>query len=802
MTLALLFLSGAGSARGAEITPDPWPREFTTPKGNTAVMYQPQIETFKGDTLTGRAAVSVTKRDDKTTKFGVIFFSAGVSVDRDDRSVEILRLKVSRVRFPGITPEKEKTFAGIVEAEVPKWNLVIAYDRVLENVKVAQREKKSAQGLKNDPPKVLFAQEPTVLVLLDGEPQLREVEGAPLKLVVNTALFMVLDTRNNRYYLSGGRKWWYEAPDAMGPWRSIGGPPSDIADLAAQAADAQKKGDKDTPDEDGTEAANPPKILVATEPTELIVSEGKPSFKPVAGTGADLLSMENTESDVLLDVRSQNYYTLLSGRWFRSRKLDGSIWIYVAPEQLPASFAKIAPGSDVGDIRASVPGTDEAEDALLDAQIPQTTAVKRADARLAVQYDGEPNFVPIEGTKTEYAINTPASVLRIAGRYYACDNAVWFVADAPTGPWVLADSVPSDDVDQIPPSVPVYNVKYVRVYDSTPDEVYFGYTPGYEGCYPWGGTVVWGTGWHYRPWVGSTYWWPRPHTWGFHAHYTPWSGWGFGHSWSYPFFNVSHGWGGWFRPVGWGRPARFGGVGGGGYRRGWFGPGGYRPPTVIANHYWRNSPGGIRPPGWNRPGAGVGAGPHRPGQAVIGFHPPVRDIRPVKVQNNIYNRLPERARDVPRPPSRNTSRPADRSNNVYAGRNGEVYRKTKDGWQQRDRDTWRNSGGTAPPATRPGKPADRGPLVKGPAAPSVMPSARPASRPAPHPELNRDVSARQRGEARSQSWSQPAPQQSRPAPQQSQPAPQLARPAPQQSQPAPQQARPAPQGRPPEARSR
>jgi len=791
--LGLLLLAGAAGIRGAEITPDPWPREFTTPKGNTAVMYQPQIETFKGDTLTGRAAVSVTKKDDKTTKFGVIFFSAGVSLDRDDRSVEILRLKVNRVRFPNITPEKEKTFAGIVEAEVPKWNLVMSYDRVLENVKVADREKKSAQGLKNDPPRVLFAQEPTVLVLLDGEPQLRDVESAPgLKVVVNTALFMVLDTRNNRYYLSGGKKWWYEAPDAKGPWRSIGGPPADIADLAAQAADAQKKGDKDTPDEDGTEAANPPKIAVATEPTELIVSEGKPSFKAVAGAGASLLSMENTESDVLLDVPTQNYYALLSGRWFRSKRLDGSSWAYVAPDKLPASFAKIPPDSDAGDMRASVAGTDEAEDALLDAQIPQTTAVKRADAKLAVQYDGEPSFVPIEGTKTEYAINTPTSVLRIAGRYYACDNAVWYVADAPTGPWGLADSVPSDDIDQIPPSVPVYNVKYVRVYDSTPDEVYYGYTPGYEGCYPWGGTVVWGTGWYYRPWVGSAYWWPRPHTWGFHAHYTPWSGWGFGSSWSYPFFNVSHGWGGFFRPVGWGRPARFGGVGGGGYRRGWFGPGGYRPPTVIANHYWGNRPGGIRPPGWNRPGAGVGAGLRqgmvRPGRPVIGFRPPVKDIHPVKAQNNIYGRLPERVRDVPRPPSRNASRPSDRGNNVYAGKNGEVYRKTKDGWQQRDKDAWRGAGGAA-------KPADRSPAAR-----PAMPNARPITRPAPVPqapprqELNRDFQARQRGEARSQSWSRPAPQQSQIAPPQ-------ARPAPPQARPAPQQSRPAPQRKPPEAHS-
>ncbi len=826
MALGLLLLAGAG--RGAGITPEPWPREFKTSKGATAVMYQPQIETFKGDTLTARAAVAVTKKDEKSPKFGVIFFSASVSVDRDDRSVEILRVKVNRVRFPGITPEKEKAFAEIVEAEVPKWKLVISYDRALENVKVAERERKSAEGLKNDPPRIIFAEEPTVLVTLDGEPQLREVEGAPLKLVVNTALFMVLDTRNNRYYLSGGRKWWYEASDPKGPWRPIGGPPADIADFAAKAGEAQKKYDKDLPAEDGTEAAKPPRILVATEPTELIVSEGKPSFRPVGGVSAELLSMDNTESDVLLDVPTQNYYALLSGRWFRSRKLVDAGWAYVPPDALPASFAKISPGADIGAVRASVPGTDEAEDAVLDAQIPQTTAVKRSEARLDVRYDGEPRFVTIEGTKTEYAINASTSVLRIRGRYYACDNAVWYVADAPAGPWLLADAIPTDDVDQIPPSVPVYNVKYVRIYDTTPDEVYFGYTPGYIGCYPWGGTVVWGTGWNYRPWIGSTYWWPRPYTWGYHAHYSPWSGWGFGDSWSYPFFNVSSGWGSWFCPVGWERPSYGGGGWGGGWRGGhggWFGPGGYRPPTAIVNNTWGNRPGGMQPLGWNRPSTlgGAGGDLHRPLAGVrpmsgprqaIGFRPPTRDVRPERIQNNIYSQLPDRAREIPKAPSRNTSRPAiSRPDNIYADRNGDVYRRTKEGWQQRERDTWRNSGGGARPAARPDRPADRpadrGSVVRGPAAPMGMPSARPMTRPVPRPDLERDFSARQRGEARSQGWSRPAPQEARPAPQQSRSAPQEARPAPQQARsapqegrPAPQQSQPAPQGRPPEARSR
>jgi hypothetical protein len=767
-----------------------WPREFTTPKGNTIVMYQPQAETFQGDRVSGRAAVSFTKKGEAAPKFGVIFFNARVSVDRDTRLVSVLNMKVNRVRFPSITPEGEKKFTDNLEAEVPKWDLVFAYDRLLENVKVAQREKKSAEGLKHDPPKIVFSEESSVLLSFDGEPVFREVEGAPVKVAVNTSLFVVNDTRSGTYYLSGGKKWWYAAANPLGPWRTVGGPPADIAEFAAKAQAEQKKEDADATGEDGTEDAPPPRVVVATEPTELVVTEGKPALKPIAGTDGNLLAVDNTEADVLLDVTKQDYYVLLSGRWFKGKTLaPGGAWTYVAPDALPATFAKIPPESDSGDVRAAVAGTDEAEEAVLDAQIPQTTAVKRAEATLQVQWDGEPKFIGIDGSATSYAANASTSVLQIRGRYYACENAVWFVSDSPDGPWSVADSLPEGDIDAITPSAPVYNVKYVRIYDATPDEVYFGYTPGYTGVYPWHGTVVWGTGWTYRPWVGPVYWWPRPYTWGLAAHYNPWTGWGFGYSWSYPFFSVSFGWGGWFQPRGWYR-APHGGWGGGWHRPGgwgWYGPGGYRPPAVIAGHYWAGHGGGT----WNRPLPNPRPGAVRPAvrpipgvRPGIGFRPPSKDISP-PAQSNIYNRLPASTRDVARAPSA-FPRPqasAGRPNNVYADRNGEVYRRTKEGqWQQRESGRWKPSDGGA--SARPGAsgPATR-PSTGQPPSVTTRPSpnvSRPASRPAPRPDLDRDFSARQRGDDRMRERS--VQQGSRPAPQ--------ARPAPQP------QARPAPPPRP------
>jgi hypothetical protein len=775
--ILLAFLALAGVARGQV---SEWPREFTTPKGHTIVVYQPQAETFRGDRVTGRAAVSFTKKGETAPKFGVVFFTARVSVDRDARLVSVLDMKVSRVRFPGITPENEKKFTDNLETEVPKWDLVFAYDRLLENVKVAEREKESAEGLKHDPPRIVFVEEPSVLLSFDGEPVFRDVEGAPVKVAVNTSLLVVNDTRSGSYYLSGGKKWWYEASSPLGPWRTVGGPPADIAEFAARAQAEQKKDakdDKDAGDDDGTQAAAPPRVVVATEPTELVVTEGKPAFKPVAGTDGAVLAVENTEGDVLVDVAAQDYYVLLAGRWFKSRSLTGGAWTYVAPDALPASFAKIPPESDSGDVRAAVAGTDEAEEAVLDAQIPQTTAVKRAEATLEVQWDGDPKFIPVDGSTTAYAVNASTSVLLIRNRYYACDNAVWFVSDSPEGPWTVADAVPSDDIDAIPPSAPVYNVKYVRIYDATPDVVYVGYTPGYTGVYPWHGTVVWGTGWHYRPWAGPTYWWPRPYTWGLSAHYNPWTGWGFGYSWSYPFFSVSFGWGGWFRPRGWVRPAY--GYGGGGWHRpggwGWYGPGGYRPPAVIAGNYWSAHGGGS----WNRPLPNARPGAVRPAvrpvpgvRPGIGFRPPPRDIRPPS-PTNLYSRLPARTRDVPRAPS-SIERPrpsASRPNNVYADKSGEVYRRTRDGqWQQREAGRWKPSAGGAA-VGQPGvteRPAQQ-PIVTTRPSPGFV-------RPAPRPELDRDFSARQRGDDRMRERSiqqrdrsrevRQAPQpQARPAPQ-------------------------------------
>src|SRR5436853_2574116 len=223
------------------------------------------------------------------------------------------------------------------------------------------------------------------------------------------------------------------------------------------------------------EAANTdtvPSVYTSTEPTELLQTQGDPQVAAIEGT--QLIYVTNTEYDIFVDTDTQNHDVLISGRWFQSQSLNGP-WEYVPGNELPADFAKISPAHSKADVLVSIPGTPQAKEALIANKIPQTTTVTRSAANLTINYDGQPQFKPIENTSLHYAINTPTPVFAVStNSYYAVQNGVWFVAAAPAGPWIVATSVPAV-IYTIPPSSPLHYVTYVKVYGSTPEVVYVGY---------------------------------------------------------------------------------------------------------------------------------------------------------------------------------------------------------------------------------------------------------------------------------------------------------------------------------------
>lgn len=520
LAAGLLLLSDASAHALAE--EDSWPRRVDIREG-TLILYEPEYESFSETQLTGRAALGWDRGGEAGLVFGALWFTATTRTDRDGRRVEVLSARVTDWRFPDESLTDMPSVGPILEAEIPRWEWVLPLDDLTHKLALAEKERQMSANLSSVPPKIRFSTTPETLILFDGQPEWRPLEGSKLLRAINTPALMVMDPSTGRHYLSSGEDW-MKAQRFEGPWEADPNPPAELLELPRRAEAAEGP----LPPREQTL----PRIVVVTEPTELIVSDGEPRYKLFPGN--ELLYMSNTDSDVLLDIPSQRHYVLLSGRWFSSWTLDGP-WTHVEADRLPASFLKIPADSEKSYLLNHVAGTPQAARAVKDAEIPRITAVNRHEASLNVVYDGYPRFAPIEGTDMRYALNSAVPVIEADGHYYAVDDGVWFEANDPEGPWRVADTIP-DKILTLPPDSPVYHTRFVRIYDATPDVVYVGYTPGYLGGYVYNGTVVYGTGYYYRPWIGA-YYYPWPYTWGFHASYDPWYGWGFG--WGFLFW---YGW--------------------------------------------------------------------------------------------------------------------------------------------------------------------------------------------------------------------------------------------------------------------
>ncbi|MCZ4410468.1 hypothetical protein O3Q51_16750 [Cryomorphaceae bacterium 1068] len=635
ISLALFFIFTFSSAQ--TVTELSWPREVDVDQG-LVTLYQPQLESFEANILEGRSAISFKKKGEETL-FGAFWFRAFLQTDLETRVAVLDQVDVLSIKFPGLEDslqvESVKTkLASLLES----MDIVMSLDRLIASLDDAGVEVNSSNNLNNNPPDIYYKNEPTVLITIDGDPIWKDMDQNGLKAVVNSPFFIVQDNKSKQYYINGGEYWYTSANATSSDWTSTEKVPSNVMKFAQD--NAPEKEEQEEPEEKTQEEPVVPKILVVTKPSELIVTDGEPDYQPVNGT--NLLYVANTESDIILDINAQQHYILLAGRWYKANKLTGDTWTFSEPESLPDEFSKIPADSNLASVRTNVPGTDESRDALLEQSIPQTAEVSRADTKIEVNFDGQPKFKQVPDTKVSYAENSDKQILKIGQKFYAVDNGIWFVSDYPEGPYSVSDERPKE-VDDLPADSPVYNTKYVYVYDSTPTTVYVGYTPGYTHAYVYNGVVVYGTGYHYPYWYGSVYY-PRPVTYGFNVHYNPYTGWG---------FSVGISTGGW---IGWGYHP---------YYRPYWGPCGYR--YGYRGGYGHGYHHGYRQ-GYNRGMANGYVNGYRAGQ------------------NNAYRNQRTGVTNTALKDRGNVdrSRISKGKNDLYTDKKGNVYQKDKGGnWQEK-----------------------------------------------------------------------------------------------------------------------
>ena len=661
----------------AQVTEPVWPRGYQTPSGGQVIVYLPQVSSWTSQKkLVAHSAVSYrpkTAAANEKAKLGAITLEAETSVSLEERLVNMTKLTITDAHFPELPKESIREVITEITASIPPEGKVIALDRVLAAVDKSTIIPKDVPGLKADPPTIFFSQTPALLVNFDGEPVWSPIDKNDLRFAVNTNWDVFEHPPTKTYYLLNEKVWLKTTDLKAGPWTAAGELPASFKTLPAEENFKEVK--SAVP---GQKPSGPlPKVFVSYGPAEMILLRGAPVYSPVPST--KLVWVSNTDSDVFRMGTTGAVYYLVSGRWFSSPGFEGP-WTFATPS-MPEDFKKIPLEHDRSRVLASVPGTEQAIEGVLLAQVPQTARVSKSQIKAPeVDYQGTPQFEAIPSTSVQRAVNTDKDVILVGTTYYLCYQGVWFTATGPQGPWSVATTIPSS-VYQIPASSPAHNVTYVVIEEDDDDNdewVTFAAVAGYTGLMIGWGCAVYGSGWYYPPyvWYGGyrPIYYPYPHSYGYSAWYNPWSG-------TYGRSAVAYG--------------PYGGVGAtarynprtGTYARGAaaYGPYGARGAAQAYNP--RTGAYGQTRQGANGYGSWGSTSVQRGDDWV----------QTNRVTNNRTGTTTRTTRtDNGAMVSRNTPGPGGsfaavgEGGNMYAGRDGNVYRNTDGSWQKYDNGSWGN----------------------------------------------------------------------------------------------------------------
>ena len=272
-----------------------WPRTVTS-GADTFLIYQPQVEKWDGNRVYLYSAVELKTGKNAAAKYGVVWFNARTEVDKINRLVTLDQVELTKVTFPA-GAEKEAELNALLQNKVPGATKTMSLDRLQASLEAAGEEIKGVE-VKNDPPKVIIAMKPSLLVLIDGMPQLREIQGTTLQRVINTRAVLLFETDKKTYYLRV-QDWWLQAKELEGPWTYAKKLPDDMKKaeeyVVTQAAAQTLESDQGTKPPSLKEAGKNAEISVVYVefgPAELIETKGEPVYKSIPGTGLEYRHVE------------------------------------------------------------------------------------------------------------------------------------------------------------------------------------------------------------------------------------------------------------------------------------------------------------------------------------------------------------------------------------------------------------------------------------------------------------------------------------------------------------------------------
>ena len=250
-------------------------------------------------------------------------------------------------------------------------------------------------------------------------------ENNDLRFAVNTNWDLFEHRPSKTFYLRHETSW-LKATGVSGPWTAAGTLPASFAKLPAD--DNWKE----------VRAALPGREVAASALPTRVRQHDAGRVDPAARRAAvragaaarKLLWVRNTESDVFR--LGHDRAGVLPGRRAlvlraRLRRARGRL----PRSRCPPTSRKIPLEHERSRVLASVPGTVQAAEAVLLAQVPQTARVSKKDGQGAGRgLSGRARVPADRRPRVARATNTDKDIFKVGDLYYMCFQGVWFMSQS------------------------------------------------------------------------------------------------------------------------------------------------------------------------------------------------------------------------------------------------------------------------------------------------------------------------------------------------------------------------------------
>ncbi len=391
-------------AAGEDPSPLDWPRKYELDNGRSLLLHQPQFERWTdGLELRGTAVIAYDRSNEDSPLLGTLIFDASTESDVASNLVRVHNIRLLEGAFSGLSIKESQILTSQLTGLFPK-QIVMSIDQVLAGVRRGGKQPSQA-AQKGNHSSILVSKTAAVLLQFSGEPEWRPIEGLDLQVATNTDSNLFFLEKKNKLYLLDGEIW-LQAASVSGPWSAATKLPKSLAKLGE--VDESWSGVVAAVPAKRIPADDVPEVVVAKQPLELIIIEGEPQTEAIPES--DLLWVTNTDSDLFVYGPDQTFFLLAAGRWYQAEALAGR-WILVDLAKLPSSFGRIPRQHARANVLGFVPGTPEAVEASIRAQIPQQTTLSVGSDATEV-----PDFV-VEGDNDLFA--------GLDGQVYRRDGDGW-----------------------------------------------------------------------------------------------------------------------------------------------------------------------------------------------------------------------------------------------------------------------------------------------------------------------------------------------------------------------------------------